>query len=99
MSWWVILCAGLCTYLLRGSFVLFFKGSADPRFERALRYVPVAVLPALAFSAVMGKGDVILWPRITAALVAALLAWRTKGLGLAMLGGMVVLWIGNYWAT
>ena len=92
MSWAVILVIGLATYALRASFLLVFDGEAPAAVERALRYVPVAVLPALATSAVIGAGGGQTDLRIVAALIAAFVAWKTRSVAGTMVGGMLALW-------
>ncbi len=98
--WFTIAGMALVTFALRGSFLL----AADrtrlrPLVQRALRYVPPAVLaaivaPALAQSSGAGLGPIDL--RLIAGVVAGLVAWRTRSI-LATFGtGMVTLW-GSTW--
>lgn len=45
--WTVVAGLGLVTYLIRFSFLGLMRGAPSPFLERLLRYVPVAVIPAL----------------------------------------------------
>ena len=98
LVWAVILAAGLGTFALRASLVVLFRGveTVPPRIERALGYVPPAVLTALVVPAVVVvDGSVALAPgneRLLAAALAALVAWRTERV-LPTLGvGMAAFW-------
>lgn len=79
--WTVIVVLGLCTYLIRFSFLGLLGNRALPGWlVRALRYTAVAVLPALVAPAVM-------WPAATGgqtdpARLAAALATLIVGLAL-----------------
>jgi branched-subunit amino acid transport protein len=96
--WAVILGLGAGTYLIRFSFIGLVGDRQLPEWTmRLLRYVPVAVMPALVAPLVM-------WPQATggapdparlAAALAALAfgAWRRSMLG-AIAAGLVVLYIG-----
>lgn len=98
--WLVILGLGIGTYLIRFSFIGLFGGREFPEWAmRLLRYVPVAVMPAIA-------APLVVWPaategvpdpaRMIAAVVAlAVGAWRRDPLA-AILAGMVTLYAG-FW--
>src|SRR5690554_100514 len=98
--WLVILGLGIGTYLIRYSFIGLAGGREFPEWAmRLLRYVPVAVMPAIA-------APLVVWPaategvpdpaRIIAAVVAlAVGAWRRDPLA-AILAGMVTLYAG-FW--
>ncbi len=64
------------------------------RVFRALRYVPVAVLTAISVpAALMPQGDVdfrLSNAYLYAAIIAVLIAWRTKNLLYTIAGGMLV---------
>jgi len=95
--WIMILTLGLGTYLIRFSFLGILGGRKLPEWLiRHLRYVPVAVLPALV-------APLVVWPEATAgtldpartvAALAALLivAWFRSTLG-AIFGGMAALYL------
>jgi branched-subunit amino acid transport protein len=94
--WLVLLTAGLITFGLRLSFIALFGRLSVPSWlTRALRYVPPAVLSAIIFPDVLLPGGSLdlspLNPRLLAALVAALVAWRTRSLALTIVVGMGIL--------
>lgn len=65
---------------------------------RALRFVPPAVLSAIIVPAVFySDGEQLMWgldnPRLIAAVIAILVAWRLKNLLLTIVVGMVALWV------
>ena len=97
MTLWIILIvAGVLTYLTRLSFVaLLGKFSAPPVVQRALRFVPPAVLTAIIFQELFVRdGSLALaWsnPRPLAGLAAAVVAWRTRSPLWTILAGAVVL--------
>ncbi len=94
--WLIMIAIGLITYAIRLSFILLFgrmEVSRDVR--RALRFVPVAVLPAIIFPELLIRdGSLYLSPgneRLLAGLLAVLVAWRTKNALLTIVVGMAVL--------
>jgi branched-subunit amino acid transport protein len=100
--WIVILVLGAGTYLIRLSFLGAIGSRELPAWAtRLLRYVPVAVLPALVAPLVVwpaATGGAPDGPRLTAALVAlGIGAWRRNVLA-AVLGGMGALYVG-LWIT
>lgn len=94
-TWVVILIAAAGTFAQRASFLLFAHRLAEvsPRAQRVLRQIPAAVLAALVVpSLVRPVGELDLWqPRLLAGLVAALVSWRTRNVGLTLVVGMAVL--------
>jgi branched-subunit amino acid transport protein len=65
---------------------------------RALRFVPPAVLSAIIVPAVFyPDGEQLMWgldnPRLIAAVIAILVAWRLKNLLLTIVVGMAALWV------
>ena len=59
---------------------------------RFLHFVPIAVFAALVTPSIegsLGEGEI----RVAGAVVAALAAWRTANLGLAIALGMVAFWL------
>lgn len=97
--WVTVTIIGVGTYLTRLSFVGLLGSRALPQWaERPLRYVAPAVLAALVAPAVLlrdgsfevGPG---VNPRLSAAVVAALVAWRFKNLAAAIVAGMGSLWL------
>ena len=96
--WLTILGAGAVTFALRFSFIALLGGIQLPfSFERALRFVPVAVLTAVVIPLLLfddGTLNISLGnERLLAGLVAALIAWRTRSVPLTLAGGMATLWI------
>jgi branched-subunit amino acid transport protein len=67
-----------------------------PFLERALRFVPAAVLTAVVIPLLFyenGALEVSLGnERLLAGLVAALICWRTRSVPLTLIGGMATLW-------
>ncbi len=81
------------TYATRLSFIAFVEAERlPPGMRRALRYVPPAVLAALALpDLVFADGSLLLSPanpRLLAGLLAAIVAWRTRNLWLTIGAGM-----------
>jgi branched-subunit amino acid transport protein len=98
-SWWVvILVVGALNYLSRLSFIaLFARVEMAPSVARALRFVPASMLTAIVVPAVVFAAPATLVfsytnPKLVAALVAALVAWRTKSTTATIAAGMVALW-------
>lgn len=94
-TWIVILVAAAGTFAQRASFLVFADRLADvsPRVQRVLRQIPPAVLAALVVPAlVRPTGQLDLWqPRLLAGVVAALVSWRTRNVGLTLVVGMGLL--------
>lgn len=96
--WVTIILVGLLTLGLRLSFiVLIGKMRIWPIIQRALRFVPIAVLSALIAPVLFFKDsslDVSLSNiRLLAGILAILVAWRTKNTLLTILSGMACLLI------
>lgn len=96
MLWAVLFGGGLITFSLRWSFLALADHlSLPPAVRRALRYVPVAVFSAMAWPPVVivseriaiGPGNLRLW----AAIIAALVAWKTRNVLYTVAAGMLVL--------
>ncbi len=98
MNWPIMILAGLLTYLIRLSFILWFgQRPIAPWLQRCLRFVPPAVLCAIILPEMFirqGHFDVSLAnPRWLAGLLAGLVAWRTRNAILTILAGMLALWL------
>jgi branched-subunit amino acid transport protein len=99
MNYWPILIAGgLLTYGIRLSFILLFsQASAPPLLQRALRFVPPAVLSAIVAQELFYHGGALDFGignlRLLAGLAAMLVAWRTKNILLTILVGMAALFL------
>jgi branched-subunit amino acid transport protein len=98
----LILGAGVVTLLTRASFIVM---PADVRlpdwFQRALKYVGAAVLPALILPDVLFRevppGDWLNAHRLLAAVVAGAVAWRTRSIFATLGAGMATLWLLMWW--
>ena len=96
--WLAILGAGAVTFALRLSLIaLLGRVEVPPLLERALRYVPAAVLTAVVIPLLVyqdGALEVSLGnERLIAGLLAAVIAWRTRNVLLVLGGGMAALWM------
>jgi branched-subunit amino acid transport protein len=97
--WLVVVIIGVGTYLTRLSFVGLLGDRGLPRWaERPLRFVAPSVLAALVAPAVLlrdGSPDLAPGtnPRLLAAVLGALVAWRLKSLSAAVVAGMASLWL------
>ena len=92
--WLVVAIVGVGTFLIRFSFLFLFEylSEVPEGVERALRFVPPAVLAALVVPAVVVlDGSPALSPgneRILAAVAAAAVAWRTESVLATIVVGM-----------
>ncbi|WP_041720912.1 AzlD domain-containing protein [Pseudodesulfovibrio piezophilus] len=96
--WIVVLGIGLGTFLIRFSFILIIDKITLPEtVQRMLRFIPASVMPALVVPAVLlhknGVATFAGWDRILAALIAVLVAWKTRSILATIGSGMVSLWI------
>lgn len=95
--WLAIAAIALGTFLIRFSFLFLFEYLEDvpAGLERALRFVPAAVLAALVLPAVVVvDGAPAVSPdnqRLLAAGVGAVVAWRTESILATIVIGMVAL--------
>ena len=98
--WLLFFILGLVTLAERYSFLIFLGNMKMPALMlKALRYVPVVVLFALASPAVLrsdGMIDLSLNPKIIAGVVAILIAWRTRNVLYTIVGGMTVFWLSRW---
>lgn len=93
--WWVILISGAGTYAMRASFLAAAHRLTEvpPGIARVLRQIPPAALAAIILPAIVrpdGHLD-LLHARVLAGLLATLVAWRTRNVGLTLLVGMAAL--------
>jgi len=96
--WLLFLAIGLGTFSLRFSFIYLFGKITMPKWlQRALKYVPPAVLAALVFPALThpaGTLDISTDNlRLLAGLGGALVAWKTRNVLWTISVGMALLWI------
>jgi branched-subunit amino acid transport protein len=87
-----ILGMGLGMYTLRLGGMVLRDVTVPPAWERALRFVPVALLTALVLVSILGRtGDERSF-RLIGAAGGALIAWRTRKMWACILAGMAVSW-------
>jgi len=96
--WLLLIGMGIVTYAIRLSLiVLIGRVDVPPIIQRALRFVPPAVLSAIIFPELLRPGgalDLSLGNvRLLAGVLAAGVAWRTKNVLLTIGVGMVALWV------
>ncbi len=96
--WLTLVIIGLLTLATRLSFILLLgKRKLPVNFQRSLRFVPLAVLPALIFPEIFIHNNTIAippdFPRLAAAVAAGLVAWRTKNSLLTIGVGMLVFYL------
>lgn len=93
--WTAIVFSAIGTFALRASFLAAARRLVDlpPMADRILRQIPPAVLAALVVPALIRPGgDLDLWqPRLAAGVLAALVSWRTRNIGLTLAVGMLAL--------
>ncbi len=94
--WILMVLAGLATFVTRLSMILLLERFRMPDwFRRALRFVPVAVLSAIALPALVSRNDALDVslhnPQLLSGAVAVLVAWRTRNVLLTILAGMAAL--------
>jgi len=97
-TWLIVIGMGIVTYLIRLSLIALLGRIDVPLIvQRALRFVPPAVLSAIIFPEMFspaGSLDISLGNvRLLAGLLAAVVAWRTKNVLLTIATGMSALWI------
>lgn len=96
--WITLIIVGLLTLGIRLSFILLLEKWKPPElFQRGLRFVPLAVLPALIFPDIFMSNNVVAippdLPRLAGALVATIVAWRSKNVFLTIGLGMLVFYL------
>jgi len=94
--WLTIVTVGMLTYLTRLSFIMILSHWQTPLIiQRALRFVPVAVLAAIILPELIFQNDTIIIsmenPRLLAGIIAILVAWKTKNIAWTVLVGMGIL--------
>ena len=96
--WFIIIGMGVITYAIRLSMIV-MSGQVQlgDNLQRALRYVPPAVLSAIILPEMVQPGgtlDVSLGnERLLAGLFAIVVAWYTKNMIWTVAIGMIALWI------
>jgi branched-subunit amino acid transport protein len=94
--WLVMVLAGLATFGTRLSFIYLLERMRVPDwFQRALRFVPAAVLSAIILPELVtgNSGLDLSWhnPQLLSGILAILVAWRTKNVILTIVAGMAAL--------
>jgi branched-subunit amino acid transport protein len=95
--WLAMIGLGILTFLTRLSFIALLERWQAPLIvQRALRFVPIAVLTAIIIpELVLQNGTINLYPenaRLLAGLVAIVVAWKTKNVIVTIVAGMLVFW-------
>lgn len=101
--WLVVIVAGVLTFLIRLSFIsLLANWELSPVFQRALGYVPPAVMTAIVFPELLIRDGLLAASldnhRLIAGVVAILVAWRFKKIMPTIVIGMAALWLLQYHA-
>ena len=96
--WLIIIGMGIITYAIRLSMiVLSGQIQLGDHLQRALRYVPPAVLSAIILPEMVQPGgtlDLSLGnERLLAGLIAIVVAWSTKNMIWTVAVGMIALWL------
>ncbi|MGE3270138.1 MAG: AzlD domain-containing protein [Chloroflexota bacterium] len=91
-SIWLILGMGAGVYLLRLAGLSLHDVALPPVLDRALRFVPVALLSGLVVIGLTGQVSAEPW-RLLAVAAGALAAYRTGRMWACILAGMVVYWL------
>ena len=96
--WLMMLVIGAVTYAIRLSCIgLLGQKEMPPLLLKALRFVPITVLPAIILPELFLRNNTLALsiqnPRWLAGILAALVAWRTRNVLLTIAVGMVALWI------
>jgi branched-subunit amino acid transport protein len=96
--WLMLLVIGAITYIIRLSCIGLLGQRAMPALLlKALRFVPIAVLPAIILPQLFLRNNTLALslqnPRWIAGMLAAIVAWRTRNVLLTIAVGMVALWV------
>lgn len=96
--WLMLLVIGAITYAIRLSCIgLLGQRDMPALLLKALRFVPIAVLPAIILPQLFLRNNTLALsiqnPRWIAGILAAIVAWRTRNVLLTIAVGMVALWI------
>lgn len=96
-AWVAIVLAGIGTFALRASFLVFAHRLADvpPGVQRLLRQIPPAALAAIVVPALVRPDGPIdlLQPRLLAGVVAGAVAWRTRNIALTLAAGIGIVMV------
>ncbi len=94
--WLTMAIAGLLTYAIRLSFIMLLERVSMPDwFQRALRFVPAAVLSAIIVPGLFDRGGAVDFsprnPQVWAGVLAIAVAWRTRNVLATIAAGMAAL--------
>ncbi len=98
MIGWMIAGMALVTYLTRAPLLVLLRGDLPPWLSRWLQFVPIAVFTALVvppFVAPSGRPE--LQSGLLVALVAGMVAWRTKQVYATIVAGLLLFWLSRLW--
>jgi len=101
--WLVVIAAGVLTFLIRLSFIsLLANWGMPPLAQRALSFVPPAVMTAIVFPELLVRdGHLAVGMdnhRLIAGAIAMLVAWHFKKIMPTIVAGMAALWLLQYYA-
>lgn len=101
LFWLLTILLALGTWLMRALPIMLHGTVPHPAWlERLLKHVPVAALTALVVPGALyvktGGAYAFAPARTAAAVVAMLVAWRTKNVLATLVVGMAVLWVAQY---
>ncbi len=96
--WLMMLVIGAITYAIRLSCIgLLGQRDMPALLLKALRFVPIAVLPAIILPQLFLRNNTLALsiqnPRWIAGILAGIVAWRTRNVLLTIAVGMVALWV------
>jgi len=99
--WLVVIVAGVLTFLIRLSFIsLLANWEMPPLFQRALGFVPPAVMTAIVFPELLILDGHLAMNldnhRLIAGAIAILVAWQFKKIMPTIVAGMAALWLLRY---
>lgn len=101
--WLTVIAAGVLTFLIRLSFIsLPANWEMPPLAQRALSFVPPAVMTAIVFPELLVRDAHVAADlhnhRLLAGVIAILVTWRFKKIMPTIMAGMAVLWLLQYFA-
>lgn len=93
-DWILVVAVGLGTYALRACLVVTFGRAVtiDDRVTRGLDHLAPAALAALLLPGLLVSNDRVIFdpPVVLAAIVAGIVAWRTRRIPAVLVSGLVV---------
>ncbi len=100
--WLVMLILGLITFVTRFSFIALLDRVRMPKFfQKALRFVPIAVLTAIIVPSLSYYNNALSLspnnPRLLAGIIATLVAFKTRSVLWTIFVGMAIFWVLRIW--